>query len=49
VARGELPADADLDVLVDRLVGPLSYRIPVTAEFGAELVTGCTPGPSGRS
>lgn len=54
VARGELPADADLDVLVDRLVGPLYYRIlvtgePVTAGFVAELVTACTSGPSGRS
>ena len=54
VARGELPADADLDVLVDRLVGPIHYRIlvtgePVTAGFVAALVRGCTPGPSGRS
>ncbi|UQU68196.1 TetR/AcrR family transcriptional regulator [Couchioplanes caeruleus] len=54
VARGELPADADLDVLVDRLVGPIYYRVLVTGEpVGAalveELITACTPGPSGRS
>jgi AcrR family transcriptional regulator len=32
VARGELPADTDLDVLVDRLVGPIYYRVLVTGE-----------------
>jgi AcrR family transcriptional regulator len=30
--RGELPADADLDMLVDRLVGPLYYRALVTGQ-----------------
>jgi AcrR family transcriptional regulator len=54
VARGELPADADLDVLVDRLVGPIYYRVLVTGEpvdttLVDELITACTPGPSGRS
>jgi AcrR family transcriptional regulator len=43
VARGELPAGADLDVLVDRLVGPVYYRALVTgqdvpAEFVDDLV-----------
>ncbi|MEV4641010.1 TetR/AcrR family transcriptional regulator [Actinoplanes sp. NPDC049548] len=47
VARGELPADADLDVLVDRLVGPIYYRVLVTGqavgeEFVDELVRACT-------
>jgi AcrR family transcriptional regulator len=41
--RGDLPADADLDTLVDRLVGPVYYRALVTGQditeaFLAELV-----------
>jgi AcrR family transcriptional regulator len=32
VARGELGPDVDLDLLVDRLVGPLHYRVLVTGE-----------------
>ncbi|WP_433378370.1 TetR/AcrR family transcriptional regulator [Actinoplanes sp. CA-142083] len=32
VARGDLPAGADLDAMVDRLVGPLYYRALVTGE-----------------
>jgi AcrR family transcriptional regulator len=48
VARGELPADADLDALVDRLVGPLYYRALVTGEeitpaYVRALVDGMTP------
>jgi AcrR family transcriptional regulator len=39
VARGELSPDADLDVLVDRLVGPIYYRVLVTGEpVGPALV-----------
>lgn len=54
VARGELPAGADLDVLVDRLVGPVYYRVLVTGQaipesFVDELVRACTPAPSARS
>ncbi|MBU2664630.1 TetR/AcrR family transcriptional regulator [Actinoplanes bogorensis] len=30
VTRGELPADADIDLLVDRAVGPIHYRVLVT-------------------
>ena len=45
VARGELPPDTDLEAAVDRLVGPIYYRIlvtgqPVTPEFVATLVRG---------
>ncbi|MDQ7905007.1 TetR/AcrR family transcriptional regulator [Phytohabitans sp. ZYX-F-186] len=41
--RGELPAEADLDTLADRLVGPLYYRALVTGQqiteaFVAQLV-----------
>jgi AcrR family transcriptional regulator len=32
VERGELPADLDLDPVVDRLVGPVHYRVLVTGE-----------------
>ncbi|BCJ56527.1 putative transcriptional regulator, TetR family protein [Actinoplanes sp. NBRC 14428] len=54
VARGELPAGTDLEVLVDRLVGPVYYRIlvtgqEVTEDFVDELVTACTSAPSARS
>jgi AcrR family transcriptional regulator len=41
--RGELPAETDLDTLVDRLVGPLYYRALVTGQeiteaFVAQLI-----------
>ena len=43
VARGELSADTDLDAAVDRLVGPVYYRVlvtgqPVTPDFVETLV-----------
>ncbi|GAA0561249.1 TetR/AcrR family transcriptional regulator [Paractinoplanes ferrugineus] len=43
VERGDLPAMADLDTIVDRLVGPLYYRAlvtgqEITTEFVTELV-----------
>jgi AcrR family transcriptional regulator len=43
VARGELPAGLDLDLVVDRLVGPVHHRVlvagaPVPPEFTDELV-----------
>ncbi|MDP9799213.1 AcrR family transcriptional regulator [Catenuloplanes nepalensis] len=43
VARGDLPAGLDLDLLVDTLVGPIYYRVlvsgdPVGAEFTDRLV-----------
>ena len=43
VARGELPPDTDLDSAVERLVGPIHYRVlvtgaPVPPEFTDELV-----------
>ncbi|MEV0942158.1 TetR/AcrR family transcriptional regulator [Micromonospora wenchangensis] len=31
-ARGELPADADIDLLVDQTVGPIHFRVLVTGE-----------------
>jgi AcrR family transcriptional regulator len=31
-ARGELPADADVDLLVDQAVGPIHFRVLVTGE-----------------
>jgi AcrR family transcriptional regulator len=45
VERGELPADLDLDITVDQLVGPLYYRVlvtgqPVDAPFIDTLVDG---------
>ncbi|MEV4726735.1 TetR/AcrR family transcriptional regulator [Micromonospora humida] len=30
--RGELPADADVDLLVDQVVGPIHFRVLVTGE-----------------
>ncbi|MEV0065041.1 TetR/AcrR family transcriptional regulator [Amycolatopsis sp. NPDC050768] len=51
VARGELPADTDLDCLVEQAIGPVHYRVlvtgaPVTREFTDALadrvVNGCT-------
>lgn len=40
VQRGELPADADLDTTVDRLVGPLYYRALITGqEITDEFIT----------
>ncbi|MEV4709158.1 TetR-like C-terminal domain-containing protein [Actinoplanes sp. NPDC049316] len=52
--RGEPPADPDLDVLVDRLVGPIHHRVLVTGEPVGPgpveaLITACTPGPCARS
>lgn len=43
VARGELPAGLDLDLLVDTLVGPIYYRVlvtgdPVGADYTDKLV-----------
>ena len=32
VDRGELPADTDIDVAVDQLVGPIYYRVLVTGQ-----------------
>ena len=45
MARGELPADLDLDLLVDRLVGPVHFRLlvtgaPVSTDDIADLVAG---------
>jgi len=45
VERGELPAGSDLDDLVDRLVGPIYYRVlvtgrPVPPEFVDALIRG---------
>ncbi|WFF03728.1 TetR/AcrR family transcriptional regulator [Micromonospora sp. WMMD964] len=31
-ARGELPADADVDLLIDQAVGPIHFRVLVTGE-----------------
>jgi hypothetical protein len=52
VARGELPAGADLNMLVDRLVGPAYYRVLVTGELAdadlvEALVASCMPGTFG--
>ncbi|MEU4668772.1 TetR/AcrR family transcriptional regulator [Amycolatopsis sp. NPDC023774] len=50
VARGELPADTELDCLVEQAIGPVHYRVlvtgaPVTREFTDALadrvVDGC--------
>lgn len=35
--RGDLPAETDLDTLVDRLVGPLYYRALVTGQEISEV------------
>lgn len=32
IERGELPADTDLDLLIDLLVGPLFYRVVFTGQ-----------------
>lgn len=50
IARGELPADLDLEVAVDRLVGPVHLRALVTGEpmpreFTDELVRLFLAGP----
>ncbi|SNY64838.1 TetR/AcrR family transcriptional regulator [Paractinoplanes atraurantiacus] len=40
VQRGDLPVTADLDTIVDRLVGPLYYRALITGqEITTEFVT----------
>ena len=43
VARGQLPAQTDIDLAVEQLVGPIYYRVlvtgqPVPAEFTDQLV-----------
>ncbi|USX48072.1 TetR/AcrR family transcriptional regulator [Lentzea sp. HUAS12] len=43
IARGDLPADLDVDTALDHLVGPIHYRVlvtgaPVTREFTDDLV-----------
>lgn len=43
IQRGQLPADLDLDIAVDQLIGPVYYRVlvtgePVTREFTDHLV-----------
>lgn len=56
VERAELPADTDLDLLIDMLVGPLYYRLlvtgrPVVPELAEPLTTTLLEGlaPSRRS
>lgn len=49
VERGELEAGADLDLLMDALMGPLYYRLlitgrPVVAELAEPLVSGLLDG-----
>ncbi len=39
IERGELPAGLDLDVEVDRLVGPVHHRVPVTGDPVDEAFT----------
>jgi AcrR family transcriptional regulator len=44
--RGDLPPGTDIDVTIDRLVGPLYYRVlitraPITPQFTDALVTHC--------
>ncbi|MFI2664342.1 TetR/AcrR family transcriptional regulator [Micromonospora carbonacea] len=54
-ARGELPADADVDLLVDQVVGPIHFRVlvtgePVTPALLDALVTGAARGrPEART
>ena len=53
IARGELPAQADLELLVDLLIAPLVYRRfvsrePVTAEFANEVVDAVLPHQIGQ-
>jgi AcrR family transcriptional regulator len=48
--RGELPAETDLDTLLDRLVGPLYYRALVTGQeiteaFVAQLIRSTLASP----
>jgi AcrR family transcriptional regulator len=50
VARGDLPADTDVDQAVDRLLGPVYYRVLVTGEplprgFTDTLVTAYLAAP----
>lgn len=45
MARGDLPKDTDIDLAVDRLVGPIYYRVlvtgqPVSPKFTDALVAG---------
>jgi AcrR family transcriptional regulator len=37
--RGELPADADLDLAIDQLVGPVYYRALITGQASPESFT----------
>jgi AcrR family transcriptional regulator len=39
IERGQLPADIDVDVAVDQLVGPIYYRVLVTGEPVSEEFT----------
>jgi len=32
IGRGELPADTDIDLALDQLVGPIYYRVLVTGD-----------------
>lgn len=46
--RGELPADSDLDALVDRLAGPVLHRrfitgLPLHRDFGEHVVDAVLP------
>ncbi|MBF6333715.1 TetR/AcrR family transcriptional regulator [Nocardia transvalensis] len=50
--RGELPTDADLELLVDQIYGVLWYRLtvartPVTAEIATRLANSLAPPASG--
>ncbi|GAA3539885.1 TetR/AcrR family transcriptional regulator [Amycolatopsis ultiminotia] len=52
IARGELPPDTDVSRAVERLVGPIHYRVlvtgePVTSEFTDELVDRLLGEPAG--
>jgi hypothetical protein len=45
IERGELPADTDVDLALDQLVGPVYYRVlvtgaPVSRTFTDKLVDG---------
>jgi AcrR family transcriptional regulator len=53
VARGELPADADPDLLVDLTIGPLYWRLavvrtPLPKGYVKRLVAAVVPGPARR-
>jgi AcrR family transcriptional regulator len=53
LARGELRADADLEVVMDLLVGPLYYRVlvsgmPLSSAYAAEIVDHVLQGVSSQ-